>query len=124
MARLAEIGLRPIVGFAAKNMPWRPVMILRTLGVADLAKEMRCLRAYVGRIYTAVLNNFSLYEVLRSSSAVEAHERVFIGTASVSVITDEPTLRLPAFLTRILRIVDFIFPRGICHEKLPILRKQ
>ena len=122
MARLAKIRLRPVIRLVAENVPRRPVMILRSLSVTDLAKEWRGLWAYVGRVDSAGFDNLSFYEVLRPGSAVETYKWVFVGAAGISVVANEPALGLPAFFAWIFRIVDFIFPRGIGHEELPILR--
>jgi hypothetical protein len=67
-----------------------------------------------------VFNGFPFCEARDSFPAVKAIKRIFRVSPCINVVTYAPSSSTTVFAW-VLGIFDFIFPRGISHESMPIL---
>ncbi len=109
MARLAKIGLRPIVGFIVKNVPWSPMMILRTLSATNLANKWQLKREHFFYFDIGFFNGFTFSKPRYSLPAIHAIERISRLTARINVMANPPRYP-PAVFAWVRRVINFIFP--------------
>ena len=121
MTRLAQIGLRPTVSLIAKDMPRCPMMVLCSLCSAHLTNCRKLKREHFFYCNVGFFNSLTFGETWYSFSAIHAIERISRLTARVNVMANTPS-GASAMLAWVRRVVNIIFPRGICHEAMPFLR--
>ena len=121
VARWAQERLWPMLGLVAKEMEWSPVMIFCSFSTANLTYKRELKRIKLFDFDVGFFNSFSLRKSWNALATVHAVERIFRIAPSVNIMTNCPCLH-PAMLAWLFRVVNFIFPRGICHESMPFLR--
>lgn len=109
MARLTQIGLRPTVGLIVKNVPRRPMMILRPFSATYLANKWQLKREHFFYFDVGFFNGFTFGEPRYSFPAIHAIERVSRLSARVNVMANTPSCP-PAMFAWMLWVVNFIFP--------------
>lgn len=121
VTRRAEKGLRPAFGLIAEEMERCPVMVFSPFSTADLTNKLELKRIKLFDFDVGSFNCFALCKPRYTFTTVHAIERVFRISSGINVMANCPSLDT-AMLARLVRVVNFIFPRGICHEAMPILR--
>lgn len=121
MTGRAKIGLRPAIGFVVEQMPRRPVMIFGAFGATNLANKRKLKWVKLLDFDVGFFNSFSTRKPRNSFAAIHAVERIFRIATSVNVMPNSPCFYTAVFAW-VIRVGNVIFPRGICHEAMPILR--
>jgi hypothetical protein len=88
---------------------------------ADLTNEWKLKRVKLFDFDVGFFNGFTFGEPGYSFAAIHAIERVSRLTSRINVMANTPGCP-PAVFAWVSRVTNFIFPRGICHETMPILR--
>ena len=107
---------------AAKKMCWRPMMIFGANFATNLANKWKLPWMELLNFNTSSFNKPAFGEAGCSVPTSSANERIFWLATGVGIKPDTPA-EATAVLTGMFRIFDFIFPRGICHETMPVLRQ-
>lgn len=121
MAAWTQERSRPTLRFIAKKMNWRPVVVFRSVNTANLTNERQLQRMELFDFDVGFFNRLSPSKPWNSLAAIHAIERVFGLATSVNVMTHSPHLH-PAVFAWVTRVINLIFPRGIRHEAMSILR--
>jgi len=112
---------RPPAGLITEQVKRCPVMVFSTFRPTNFTYKWE--QKWVKWFYfdIRVFNGFPFCEARDSFPAVKAIERIFRVTPSINVVTYAPSSSTTMFAW-VVRIFDFVFPRGISHETLPIPR--
>ena len=122
MAGRTQERLWPTVCFVPEQMKRCPVMVFSAFRSTNLAYEWE--QKWVKLFYfdARFFNGFPFCEARDSFPAVKAIKRIFRVSPSINVMTYAPSGSTTMFAW-VLRVFNFIFPRGISHETVPILRQ-
>jgi hypothetical protein len=122
MAGRTQKRLWPAVCLIPEQVKRCPVMVFSAFGAANLAYEWKQKGVKLFYFDVRVFNGFTFCESRDSFSAVKAIKRIFRVPTRINVVTYAPSISTTMFAW-VFWIFDFIFPRGISHETMPILRQ-
>lgn len=122
MASRAKKGFRPAICVSAEKMNWSPVMLLSTFSTANFANKWKKERVKLFDFDVRFFNSTASSEAGDSLTAVQTKEGVLWISSSINIVSDAPSFPTAIF-ARLVWIFDLVFPRGIHHEAMSILRK-
>ena len=95
-------------------------MVFRAFGTTSLAYEWKLKWVKLFYLDVRFFNSLPFCKTRNSFSAVKAIKRIFWGSSSIDVVTYTPPNNATMF-ARVFGVFNFIFPRGISHEAMPVL---
>ena len=105
----------------AKQMIGRPMMIFGTLRAADFTNEWQVHWMELLNVNIGSLNSLAFRIPLCATAAPNTNKWVLRVASGVDIEADAPP-KTTAVFAGVGWILNFIFPRGIDHEILPVLR--